>query len=329
MCRLKELTSTQKIIAKLAGLNSASISRWFTKLGLEPINKKQEYGGKNLRYTVEDIRKFFKVYREEQDSLSIHSPKVLSFYNFKGGTGKTSICYQVSCQLALLGFKVLVIDGDPQGHLSNSLGLDDRHNYTTLGDIISGVADFKDVIQNVFEGLDCVPANLSLTRTEVLLNDLPRREERVKMALEGVLDSYDYVIFDTNPTISMLNRNILVCSDLICIVCETQPYSLNGLKLLMEDMSRFYKNMQLSIPDMLIIPNKYEDRSANAAEAMTVLRQIYSNHMIENFAIRKSEDIPSSAKVGLPICAFARSNSIALEDVADLTKEIIARVQCT
>lgn len=324
---MKEITSTQKTIAKLAGLNSASISRWFTKLGLEPINKKQEYGGKNLRYTVEDIRKFFKVYREEEYNLSITAPKVLSFYNFKGGTGKTSVCYQVSCQLALLGYNVLVIDGDPQGHLSNSLGFDDHYNYPTLADVISGVADFENVIQTVFEGLDCVPANLSLTRSEVLLNDLPRREERVKMALEGVQDSYDYIIFDTNPTISMLNRNILVCSDLICIVCETQPYSLNGLKLLMEDMTRFYKNMQINLSDILIIPNKYEDRSANAAEAMTVLRQIYSDHMIENFAIRKSEDIPTSAKLGLPICAFARSNSIALEDVADLTKEIVVRVQ--
>lgn len=323
---LKALASTQRIIAKLADLNSSSVSRLFSKLSIEPINKTKEIGGKKLKYSISDIRKFFKDYYSEQFNSLLKKGKVLSFYNFKGGTGKTSICYQVSAHLALMGHDVLVIDGDPQGHLSTSFGLGDNYQQATLADIISGTADFKTAIMPVFEGLDCVPANLSLTKAEVILNDLPRREERIKMALEKVANKYDYIIFDTNPTISILNRNVLVCSDLICIVCETQPYSLSGLKILMEDMSRFYRNMQIKTPDILVIPNKYEDRSTNAAEAMTVLRQFYSEYIIPDFAIRKSEDIPTSAKLGLPLGFFARSNSIALEDVSDLIRFIQQRL---
>lgn len=311
------LGTTQKLMAKMAGgVNNSTISRWITKLGIEPIEKNQDRIVKNMRYHIKDVRELM---RDIAFSSTPLLKKTISFYNFKGGTGKTSLCYQVSAHLALMGFKVLVIDADPQGHLSTSYGFDSTHDYPTLCDVIQETIELPQAIRNVFPGLDCIPSNLALTRLEVLLNDLPKREERIKIILGPVKDLYDFIIFDTNPTISLLNRNILVFSDLISIVCETQPYSLNGLKLLMEDMNKFYKNMQTSIPDILVIPNKYEDRSSSSAEAMTVLRQFYAEYMFPDFAIRRSEDINTSAKSCMPLAFFARTNSIAFEDIIDLT----------
>lgn len=311
------LGTTQKLMAKMAGgVNNSTISRWITKLGIEPIDRSHERIVKNMRYHTQDVRELVK-------DLAFSNPpplhKSISFYNFKGGTGKTSICYQVSSHLALMGFNVLVIDADPQGHLSTSYGVDSTHDYPTLCDVIQETISVENAIRKVFPGLDCIPSNLALTRLEVLLNDLPKREERIKIILDPLKKKYDFVIFDTNPTISLLNRNILVFSDLVSIVCETQPYSLNGLKLLMEDMTRFFKNMQISMPDLLVIPNKYEDRSSSSAEAMTVLRQYYAQYMFPDFAIRRSEDINTSAKSCMPLAFFARTNSIAFEDIMDLT----------
>jgi chromosome partitioning protein len=225
-----------------------------------------------------------------------------------------------------MGFRVLVIDADPQGHLSTSFGFDTQHDLPTLSDAVSGTVGLKDTIQPVYPGLDCIPSNLALTRLEVILNDLPKREERLKILFDPIRSQYDFIIFDTNPTISLLNRNILAWSDLIAIVCETQPYSLNGLKILMEDMIKFYSNMQISLPDILIIPNKYEDRSSNSAEAMTVLRQFYGEYMIPDFAIRKSEDINTSAKLSLPLAFFARSNSLAFDDIIDLVHAMLRKL---
>lgn len=314
--------ATQKTIASLARLTSSSVSRWFAKNSVQPIIRYKE-SSRNLRYSISDTRNFF-IDGGIPSSL-IKKNIVLSFYNFKGGTGKTSICYQVSTHLAIMGFNVLVIDADPQGHLSTSLGFDNNHNYPTLSDVVNDTVSIEDAIKNIFPGLDCIPSNLALTRLEVSLNDLPKREERLKILIEKIKSQYDFVIFDTNPTISHLNRNVLVCSDHISIICETQPYSLNGLKILMEDMVKFFKNMQISLPDILVVPNKYEDRSSNCAEAMTVLRQFYGAYMVSDFAIRKSEDITTSAKQSLPLALFARANSIALEDISDLIDSLLNR----
>ncbi|CAO5680942.1 MAG: hypothetical protein HEEMFOPI_01415 [Holosporales bacterium] len=319
--KMNDVGVTQKIIAHLAGVNNASVSRWFQKNSIFP-KKKEKENAKNLKYSIPSVRSFFKdmlVSKMKKSDLA----KMIMFYNFKGGTGKTSVCFQVSSHLALMGFNILVVDCDPQGHLSTSFGFDNNHDHPTLSDIIMGTVSVEGAIRNVYDGLDCIPSNLSLTKLEVILNDLPKREERLKILFEPFKKKYDFIIFDSNPTISLLNRNLLVASDTISIVCETQPYSLNGLKLLMEDMTKFFKNMEIEMPNILLIPNKYEDRSSNAAEAMTVLRQYYAQHMLVDFAIRRSEDVNTSAKLSLPLAFFVRTNSIALEDFSDLIQSLL------
>jgi len=306
---------TVRTMTSLSGFSKPSIHRFLKEK--EPIGGKKSK--KNQRYFIKDARE---IIRNVFSSHKINK-KVLSFYNFKGGTGKTSICFQVSSHLAMMGFNVLVIDADPQGHLSASFGFDNSQGYLTLFDVIKENISFMKVIKGVFPGLDCVPANLSLTRIEVALNEMPRREERIRMALESVLDRYDYIIFDTNPTISNLNRNVLTASDLVSIVCETQPYSLNGLKLLMDDIHSFYKSMNIDFPSMAIIPNKYEDRISSSGEAMSLLRKNYSKIMKPDFAIRKSEDINIAAKLSLPLAFFAKSNSNAFEDIIEVVNYII------
>jgi chromosome partitioning protein len=307
---------TVRTMTALSGFSKPSIHRFLKDI--EPIGGKRSQ--KNQKYYLRDARE---VIRNIFAKNYLVNKKVLSFYNFKGGTGKTSICFQVSTHLALMGFRVLVIDADPQGHLSTSLGFDNSQGYLTLFDIIKENITFERAVKKVYSGLDCIPANLSLTRIEVALNEMPRREERIKLVLDAVRDQYDYIIFDTNPTISNLNRNVLTASDLVNIVCETQPYSLNGLKLLMDDIKSFYQSMNIRPPSMIIIPNKYEDRMSSSGEAMSLLRKNYSAIMKPDFAVRKSEDINIAAKLSLPLGVFAKSNSNAFEDVLEVVNYIL------
>lgn len=313
---------TQTAIARLAGVSTTTVSRGLTKDSIQPMNKMGK-NSKYLRYSIEDTRNYFNNNIINKDNLG--GCKVISFYNFKGGTGKTSVCFQVSSHLSMMGFNVLVIDADPQSHLSSSMGIDNTFQHPTLSDVIKGVSSIEDACQRIYPGLSCISANLSLTRLEVTLNELPKREERIHLLLSKIKDQFDFIIFDTNPTISLLNRNILVASDLVAIICETQPYSLNGLKMLMEDMGEFFDNMQLSHPDIFVVPNKYEDRATSSAEAMSVLRQYYDKYMWPDFAIRRSEDINTSAKLAQPLAFFARTNSIAFEDIVDLIHALLTR----
>ena len=308
---------TQRVISEMSEASLSATNRYITGSNIPHL----ESGSvRNLKYSIEDARKMIYEFYSKKFEVT---KKVQAFYNFKGGTGKTSMCFQVSSHLALMGFNVLVVDADPQGHLSTSLGFNTDSNILTLYDAVTDKVGIRDVIQPVFPGLDCIPSNLSLTRLEVALNPMPKREERVSIAFEPIEKNYDFILFDTNPTISHLNRNVITYSDLLNIVCETQPYSLNGLKLLFEDLGRFYNSMQMEKADVIVIPNKYEDRTASSAEAMTVLREYYSEYMKPDFAIRKSEDINTAAKIGLPLATFCKKNSIAFADIMELIRYLL------
>ncbi len=309
---------TQRVMSELCGLSQTTISRYISQHNIEQIIGSAH---RNMRYSIKDSRNIiFDLYSKNLDVKK----KVHAFYNFKGGTGKTSICYQVSSHLALMGFRVLVVDADPQGHLSTSFGFDSTQDHLTLYDAIAEGRSLGEVIHNVYEGLDCVPSNLSLTRMEVKLNEMAKREEQISLVFKEVQDNYDFIVFDTNPTISNLNRNIITYADQLNIVCETQPYSLNGLSLLLDDIEKFYLSMRMKKADVLIIPNKYEDRMATSGEAMTALRKHYMELMKPDFAIRKSEDINISAKNGLPLAFFAKVNSNALADIIETTLYILS-----
>jgi chromosome partitioning protein len=319
MIDYEKIGITQQVMSRLSRVNPSTISRSILNSGILPLSSASN---KMQRYSISSSRKILNEYFVQAKPTK---NKILSFYNFKGGTGKTSVCFQVCAHLAVCGYKVLAVDADPQGHLSTYLGFNGIEQNLTLHDVLIEGVEASKAIKPVFEGLDCIPSDLSLTRIALPLDQLPKREEVVQRYFENLRNKYDYIIFDTNPTISTLNRNIIVFSDLLNIVCETQPLSMHGLKLLLEDLDKFCKIMRIKIPQIFIIPNKYEDRSGSSAEAMAALRQFYSEYLKEDYAIRRSEDINTSAKTRLPLCMFAKSTSNALQDIIDLIHELIDR----
>lgn len=313
----KNFGVTQKIMSDISGVNPSTINKIVSSGNYIPLNINVS---RNIRYSIPDTRIIIKKALSKSNFIT---NKKISFYNFKGGVGKTTLCYQISSHLALMGFNVLVIDADPQGHLSTSFGFNTDDNFLTLYDIILGEIPVQEVVQNIYPGLDCIPSNISLSRLEPALNELPKREERISISLRKIEDMYDFIIFDTNPTISHLNRNIIVPSDIICIVVETQAYALNGLKILLNDLKKFCKASLIDIPNLIIIPNKYEERTSASGEAMAVLKNLYGEYVIPNFAVRRSEELHTSAKISQPLAFFCRSNSIALEDIKDVILYIL------
>lgn len=322
MTDIKDGGLTVKFMSMLSNVNMSTISRALQSLGINPsqISKKR-----NIRYTILETRKILDEYVKERNPIAT-SKKVHAFYNFKGGTGKTSICYQVSTHLALCGYKVLVVDADAQGHLTVSFGFFDNLSLPTLYDGLINHRSMSDLIINIFPGLDLIPGNLSLTNIDIPLREMPRQEDVLKRRMASLRSEYDFIVFDCNPSMSCLNRNILNFCDVLDIVCETHPYSVNGMKIMMDDLDRFYKIMDNeALPEILVIPNKYEDRSGTSAEAMAVLSKYYNKYLVPNFAVRRSEDFPKSARDQLPLSFFCKANSNAFEDISDLIKAVIAK----
>lgn len=316
---ISEMVMTQRTMALLSGQVPSTIGRHLHNKGIQHLDTGTK---RYLKYKLEDAQA---VLRDIIASQFPIKKKVHCYYNFKGGTGKSSLCFQVSSHLAICGYKVLVIDADPQGNLSTSLGFDTSQSYLTLYDVIVNHVPVQNSIETIFPGFDCIPSNIASSRFDIELTLMSKREERIKLELEAIKNNYDFIIFDTNPHISYVVRNISVFADIINIPCETQPYSLNALKILFEDMEGFFKSMHMSQPECIIIPNKYEDRYGTSAEAMAVLRQYYNNYLIPNFAVRKNEDFNKAAKQGSPLCFFAKKDSHALIDIVELMNILIKR----
>ena len=304
------------MIAQLMQTSPNTVSRQIASLQVEPLANEKSH---NKRYSLEKTRLITdSLYACHKRSIE---QKIQVFYNFKGGTGKTSLCYQVASHLAILGFKVLALDLDPQGHLSSIMRIPEDWNGPTIYDVVINGFPLEEALVQVFPGLDLLPSNISMTRIEVPLSSKIKREEKLKNILDPFRDHYDFIFMDTNPTISTLNMNALVASDRVNVVCETQPFSLSGLRVLVEQMVNFYQDMGFQT-NYCIIPNKYEIKTAISQEVLGALRSEYGNAVISS-VVRKSEDINAASKKKMPISTFCKAKSTAFEDVMDLVHEII------
>lgn len=304
---------SQAMLVMMAKSTPSTISRTASKLDL----KTNELGLRR-KYDFSETRKIlYEIIGKERKITT----KTQVFFNFKGGTGKTSLCHQMSVHMALFGYKVLVIDCDPQAHLSHVLGVNEEEEHLTLYDIIVNGVPAKEAIINIYPGLDLISSDISLTRIESPLSARPNREKVLEKAIKSIEKNYDFIFLDTNPTISILNQNATYCADMINIVCETQPLSLKGLGILISELNEFSKAMEIDIP-YRIIPNKYESKTATSQEVLGSLHHDHKETVMESI-VRRSEDINQSSKRRIPVCAFCKKRSIAFEDMCDLSLAIL------
>lgn len=304
---------SQGMLSMMSDINASTISRLATKLGFKTT-------GSNFRkkYNFEEGRKILTEFVANHYKIN---KQVQVFFNFKGGTGKTSLCHQMSAHMALLGFKVLAIDCDPQMHLTYVLGAGEDEERKSLYDVIVNNFPVEETIMNIYPGLDLLPSDLLLTTLELRLNQEEDKEKTLQMVIEPLKKQYDFIFLDTNPTISILNQNATYCSDLLNIVCETHPFSFDSLKVLIGQLNEFSEQMEKEI-NYKIIPNKYETKTATSQDVLGGLRHYYKDDVLESI-VRKSEDMNISAKRKEPIFAFCKKNSHAFEDMCDLSLSIL------
>ena len=167
--------------------------------------------------------------------------KIISIVNQKGGTGKTTTVISLGAVLAQNNKKVLLIDLDPQGNLSYSLGVTD-FKYT-IGDVLMGEKKAKKSIIHIEEeGLDIIPSSIDLANIEISLAQIDERELQLKKTLKG-LGKYDYVLIDCPPSFSLLAVNSLTISDEVIIPMQMTALSLQGLDLVYSTIEKIKDNL--------------------------------------------------------------------------------------
>jgi chromosome partitioning protein len=247
--------------------------------------------------------------------------KTQMFYNVKGGTGKSTLTAQYVMRAAMMGYRVLAIDLDGQGHLTVNLDILDGHERATIYDVLINDLPLKDAIMNVAPGLDLVPANLGLCNIEIPLNNKARREYRLGEAIKKIEDDYDLIVADTNPAASILNGSMLVASKLVNVVCSTNPLSFHGMSLVMATIEEMQREFQRELT-VRIIPNLYDNREVISQEVLGELRSQFSEFCTKS-VMNRSADINEATKRRTTVWDV-NSKGVAAHDINAMTEELVS-----
>ncbi|MBC7385177.1 MAG: ParA family protein [Cryobacterium sp.] len=246
--------------------------------------------------------------------------RVQMFYNVKGGTGKSTLTAQYVMRAAMMGYRVLAIDLDGQGHLTVNLDILDGHERPTIYDVLINDLPIEHAIMSVAPGLDLIPANLGLCNIEIPLNNKARREYRLGEAIRRIADQYDLIVADTNPAASILNGSMLVASNLVNVVCSTNPLSFHGMSLVMATIENMQREFQRDLT-VRIIPNMYDNREVISQEVLGELRGQFSDFCTKT-VMNRSADMNEATKRRTTVWDV-NAKGVAAQDVNSLTEELV------
>jgi chromosome partitioning protein len=248
--------------------------------------------------------------------------KITTFGTLKGGVGKTMLCYNIGGMLSQMGYRVLIVDSDLQGNLTNNIGLDRTAELLTLYDVYNPDQPQPQPGQLVYPkpnpalpNLDIIPGSIILHRAELRLAATAGREQVLRGYLEdhgGFFGQYDHILIDTNPSMSIINQNAFLVSDSILLVSDISMNSLEGAQLFIalweESRSR------LRAPDNIrgFIVNDYDVRNRLSADFLEYLDD--AEEYADIRALRMDTVIPRNVKIteaelaALPISLYDMSS---------------------
>ncbi|HON60271.1 MAG TPA: AAA family ATPase [Deltaproteobacteria bacterium] len=243
------------------------------------------------------------------------------FLNFKGGTGKTSISAFYAFRLAQLGMNVLMVDLDPQGHLTQCLGIDHSSFDATLYNVLIERMDIRDaIIDTKMKNLKLIPANLDLSPVELSLTSMNARELRLKKSITSVQEEFDIIIMDASPSIGLLNLNGILASNELFVPVLADFLSYHGLKILFETLTTIEEDFDFLLDNIYIFLNNFNASHNICLRAKEALEKHYSGYLMKTI-IRQDTKIAEAASMGMPIHQYAPNNRGA-SDINAFIKEI-------
>ncbi len=250
--------------------------------------------------------------------------RVIAIANQKGGVGKTTTAINLSACLAEAGRRVLTVDFDPQGNATNGLGFEKDSLTETVYDLLTGGATLEEcLVKDVQPRLDILPSDVNLSAAEVELLDVPDNNRLLKNELDKIRDSYDYIIIDCPPSLSLLTINALTAADSVMVPVQCEYYALEGLTQILQTIDLVSKRMNPDLKLEGILFTMYDARTNLSAE---VVENVTANldRPIYRTRIPRNVRLAEAPSYGEPINLYDTRSSGA-ESYRMLAAEVIGR----
>lgn len=247
--------------------------------------------------------------------------KTIAFLNMKGGVGKTTTSINVATGLTMKGFKVLLVDFDPQGN-TTSMYMDEDPN-VTIGDVLMGEASIKDAVLEVDDSLDLVPADLSLSMTEMQIRmqtNLPQND-RLKKALKKVDGEYDYCVIDCPPILNLLTVNTIMASDLIVIPIKPEKFAVQGFMYTTQNIDQIKEGWDLDVEYKILFT--VVNRNNEERDVINQLREVVGDSVFDTQIRCQPKPIAEASATGEAVIKDMNPKIGVAEDFRNFVDEVL------
>jgi chromosome partitioning protein len=267
----------------------------------------------------------------------MHQSKTAAFLNHKGGVGKTTSVVNLGAGLTILGKKVLIVDLDPQGHLTSFLGTEQDEPNRTIRDVLCGGNHPREAIitralsarlcidgRETQLSLSVIPSAIDFSEAELAVSDSTEREFQLKKAMARINSHYDYILFDCPPSLGLISINALAAAKKVFIPVQTEYLALRSLENLLSKINSITEGLNPDLAMGGLIATRFDGRKVLSRAVVQTLRERFGVLLLETM-IRENIALAESPRFGKDIFSYS-PRSHGAEDYMNLSLEIMGRI---